>query len=142
MESTIKLYNDRVREHTSKKALERIDRKTEENIQHYASQDRTTIRERIEALNKEWDTERALEVTSGVNVLLGLTLGLTVNRRWLLLSAVSASFLVQHALQGWCPPLPVFRSLGIRTKNEIEQERDALMELLEHNIGVHPEEGQ
>ena len=119
MESTIKLYNDRVRENTSRKALERIDRQTEENIQHYASQDRATIRERIEALNKEWDTERALEVTSGVNVLLGLTLGLTVNRRWLLLSAVSASFLVQHALQGWCPPLPVFRSLGIRTKNEI-----------------------
>ena len=142
MESTIKLYNDRVRENTSRKALERIDRQTEENIQHYASQDRATIRERIEALNKEWDTERALEVTSGVNVLLGLTLGLTVNRRWLLLSAVSASFLVQHALQGWCPPLPVFRSLGIRTKNEIEQERDALMELLEHNVGVNPGEGQ
>jgi hypothetical protein len=132
MESTIKLSHDRVRENTSKKALEKIDRQTEENIQHYASQDRATIRERIEALNREWDTERALEVTSGVNVLLGLTLGLTVNRRWLMLSAVSASFLVQHALQGWCPPLPVFRSLGIRTKNEIEQERDALMEILEN----------
>ena len=140
MESTIKLTHDRVRENTSRKALERIDRQTEENIHRYASQDRAAIRERIEALNKEWDTERALEVTSGINVLLGLTLGLTVNRRWLLLSAVSASFLVQHTLQGWCPPLPVFRSLGIRTKNEIEQERDALMEILENNKGIDPEE--
>jgi len=131
MESTIKLTNDRVRDNTSKKALEKIDRQTEENIQRYASQDRAAIRQRIEALNKEWDTERVLEVTSGINVLLGLTLGLTVNRRWLLLSAVSAAFLVQHTLQGWCPPLPVIRSLGVRTKNEIEQERDALMELLE-----------
>ena len=131
MESAIKLTNDRVRENTSKKALEKIDRQTEENIQRYASQDRAAIRQRIEALNKEWDTERVLEVTSGINVLVGLTLGLTVNRRWLLLSAVSASFLVQHTLQGWCPPLPVIRSLGVRTKNEIEQERDALMELLE-----------
>lgn len=131
MESTIKLTNDRVRDNTSKKALEKIDRQTEENIQRYASQDRAAIRQRIEALNKEWDTERVLEVTSGINVLLGLALGLTVNRRWLILSAVSASFLVQHTLQGWCPPLPVIRSLGVRTKNEIEQERDALMELLE-----------
>lgn len=131
MESTIKLTHDRVRENTSKKALEKIDRQTEENIQRYASQDRAAIRQRIEALNKEWDTERVLEVTSGINVLLGLALGLTVNRRWLILSAVSASFLVQHTLQGWCPPLPVIRSLGVRTKNEIEQERDALMELLE-----------
>lgn len=131
MESTIKLTNDRVRENTSKKALEKIDRQTEENIQRYASRDRAAIRERIEALNKEWDTERVLEVTSGINVLLGLALGLTVNRRWLILSAVSASFLVQHTVQGWCPPLPVIRSLGVRTKNEIEQERDALLELLE-----------
>lgn len=131
MESTVKLTNDRVRENTSKKALERIDRQTEENIQRYVTQDRATIRRRIEALNREWDTERTLEITSGINVLLGLALGLTVNRRWLILSAVSASFLVQHTLQGWCPPLPVIRSLGVRTKNEIEQERDALMELLE-----------
>lgn len=132
MESTVKLTNDRVRENTSKKALEKIDRKTEENIHRYGSQDRAAIRERIEALNREWDTERVLEVTSGINVLLGLALGLTVNRRWLLLSAVSSSFLVQHTLQGWCPPLPVIRSLGVRTKNEIEQERDALMEMLEN----------
>ena len=131
MESTIKLTHDRVRENTSKKALEKIDRKTEENIHHYGSQDRAAIRQRIEALNKEWDTERVLEITSGINVLLGLALGLTVNRRWLILSAVSAAFLVQHTVQGWCPPLPVIRSLGVRTKNEIEQERDALMELLE-----------
>lgn len=131
MESAIKLTNDRVRENTSKKALERIDRQTEENIHRYGSQDRAAIRERIEALNKEWDTERVLEITSGINVLLGLALGLTVNRRWLILSAVSSAFLVQHTLQGWCPPLPVIRSLGVRTKNEIEQERDALMELLE-----------
>lgn len=99
MESTIKLTHDRVRENTSKKALERIDRQTEENIHRYASQGRAAIRERIESLNKEWDTERTLEITSGINVLLGLTLGLTVNRRWLLLSAVSASFLVKPQIE-------------------------------------------
>ena len=33
---------------------------------------------------------------------------------------------MQHALQGWCPPLPVLRRLGFRTQNEIERERYAL----------------
>ena len=37
-----------------------------------------------------------------------------------------AAFLLQHALQGWCPPLPVFRWYGVRTQSEIEQERYAL----------------
>lgn len=43
--------------------------------------------------------------------------------------AVVAGFLLQHALQGWCPPLPVFRRLGFRTQAEIERERYALKAL-------------
>lgn len=31
-----------------------------------------------------------------------------------------------HALQGWCPPLPVFRCYGFRTAAEIDYERYAL----------------
>jgi len=37
-----------------------------------------------------------------------------------------AAFLLQHAVQGWCPPLPVFRRLGVRTADEINDERVAL----------------
>ena len=40
-----------------------------------------------------------------------------------------AGFLLQHAVQGWCPPLPVFRRLGFRTQTEIEEERYALKAL-------------
>jgi hypothetical protein len=32
-------------------------------------------------------------------------------------------------VQGWCPPLPVFRRLGIRTASEIDYERYALKSL-------------
>jgi hypothetical protein len=35
-------------------------------------------------------------------------------------------FLLQHAIQGWCPPLPLLRRLGIRNQREIEAERIAL----------------
>jgi hypothetical protein len=38
-------------------------------------------------------------------------------------------FFMQHALSGWCPPLPVLRRLGFRTQYEIEQERYALKAL-------------
>ncbi|HET9942578.1 MAG TPA: hypothetical protein VFR05_04515, partial [Terriglobia bacterium] len=34
--------------------------------------------------------------------------------------------LLQHAVQGWCPPVPLFRRLGIRTQREIDEERYAL----------------
>jgi hypothetical protein len=37
-----------------------------------------------------------------------------------------AGFLLQHAVQGWCPPVPVFRRLGFRTQTEIDYERYAL----------------
>ena len=33
---------------------------------------------------------------------------------WLWFSVGVLAFLLQHALQGWCPPMPVFRWLGFR----------------------------
>jgi hypothetical protein len=33
---------------------------------------------------------------------------------------------LQHAVQGWCPPVPIFRRLGIRTQTKIDHERYAL----------------
>jgi hypothetical protein len=68
--------------------------------------------------------------------LLGLALGSTVSRRWYLLSAGVASFLLQHAIQGWCPPVPIFRGLGVRTAHEIEQERHALKALRGDYCGI------
>ena len=61
--------------------------------------------------------------------LVGLGLGTFVDRRFYLLPAAVAGFLLQHAVQGWCPPLPVFRRLGVRTAYEIEEERYALKAL-------------
>ncbi len=48
------------------------------------------------------------------------------HRKWLLLPFGVAAFLLQHALQGWCPPVDIFRRLGIRTTREINDERVAL----------------
>ena len=52
-----------------------------------------------------------------------------MDRKWFLFPAVVAGFLLQHAVQGWCPPLPVFRRYGVRTQTEIDYERYALKSL-------------
>jgi hypothetical protein len=85
-------------------------------------------------LEDEWDIDRALESNAAFFSLLGITLGATVDRRWLLLSAVVGAFLLQHAIQGWCPPLPIFRRLGYRTPNEIDEERFELRRIQEDMI--------
>lgn len=127
--------DDRVRRNTPRKLNEKIDAQTDEHIQRYAAADATSIKNRLARLKKEWDTERALELTSAVVILAGLTLAISLHKRWLILSALSAAFLAQHAIQGWCPPLPMIRSFGVRTNEEIDTESEALERILEKKKG-------
>lgn len=83
----------------------------------------------IARLQKEWDTERVLETNAACLLLASVGLGALLNRRWLWLAGGVAAFLLQHALQGWCPPLPVIRALGVRTAGEIGAERMAMKAL-------------
>jgi hypothetical protein len=108
-----------------------IDRRTNSNIRRYANSSEEVINRRIEELDQEWDIERALEANASALALTGLLLGLTVNRKWLALPTVVLSFLLQHSLQGWCPPLPLLRRLGVRTRGEIDREKYELKALLE-----------
>lgn len=116
----------RVPRHTAEAINEHIRRQTAENIARYATAGRAAIDRRLAALDHEWDIERTLEANAAIVSLIGLTLGATVDRRWFLLPAVVAGFLLQHALQGWCPPVPFFRRRGVRTATEIDYERYAL----------------
>ena len=85
---------DRVRRSTAPEANREIDRRTTRNIRRYASSSEEVIQRRIEELDREWDIERALEVNASTLALTGLLLGVTVNRRWLLLSGFVLSFLL------------------------------------------------
>ena len=84
---------------------------------------------RLTQLDEEWDIERCLETMAPSFSLLGLALGMVKDRKWLFLPAFVQTFLLQHALQGWCPPVPVLRRLGFRTADEINEERYALKAL-------------
>ena len=116
----------RVRRNTPIKENVRIDEKTKTNIEYFASIGSAAIDGRIEELEREWDIERTLELNAAVFAFSGTVLGALVHRRWLLLPAVVTAFLAQHAIQGWCPPVPLFRKLGIRTREEIDAEKYAL----------------
>jgi len=117
---------DRVRRSTDTELNRQIDLQTDANIKSYSSRGREAVLRRIEALDCEWDVERVLEVNASTLAPSGLVLGVTVNKKWLLVPGVVLSFLLQHGLQGWCPPLPVLRRLGIRTRGEINREKYAL----------------
>lgn len=117
---------ERVPLNTKNEINERIRCQTEENVALYAARGPAAIDRRLKELEKEWDIERLLEANASTAVLIGVTLGTTVDKRFFALPAIVAGFLLQHALQGWCPPLPVFRRLGYRTQSEIEEERYAL----------------
>ncbi|MBA3847394.1 MAG: DUF2892 domain-containing protein [Planctomycetes bacterium] len=92
--------------------------------------DLDAIHVRLRELDREWDIERAIEANASTLALTGSVLALTVHRRFALVPAIVSAFLLQHAIQGWCPPVPMLRRLGFRTNREIENERLALMKRL------------
>jgi len=118
----------RVERNTADWINQRIARETEARIRHYAAHPEQIDR-RLQELDAEWDMERTLETNAAGLALLGTVLGSLVNKRFLLLPALVTGFLLQHAVQGWCPPVPFFRKRGVRTATEIERERYALKAL-------------
>lgn len=122
---------DRIRRKTPLHLNLLIDRQTDSNIQSYTNSSHHTIRKRLRALDEEWDIERVLEINASTLALTGLVLGFAVNRKWFAVPAIALSLLLQQGVRGWCPPLPILRRMGIRTRSEINREKQALKALLD-----------
>lgn len=120
---------ERVARHTVEEINERIRRETDRRVAALARSGPQAMDARLTELDREWDIERWLETGAASLMLVGTLLGVGVDRKWFLLPAAVGAFLLQHALQGWCPPLPVLRRAGVRTADEINQERFALKAL-------------
>lgn len=132
---------ERVPMHTREADNEAIRRQTEARVAQLAAAGPAAIERRLRELDEEWDVERTLEANAATVALVGLGLGAFVNRRLFVLPAIVAGFLLQHALQGWCPPVPVFRRLGFRTAREIDEERSALKALRGDFRNIPPGDG-
>jgi len=113
----------RVELHTKKKINKMIEEKTINNLRKYKAADPETLSRRLDQLNREWDTERVLEANAASIILISTILGFTTSPYWFLLIGAVSFFLLQHAVQGWCPPLPIIRRLGVRTPEEISDEK-------------------
>ncbi len=130
---------ERVPVHTDANVNEKIRRRMEQDIAYFGSAGDEAIERRLRELDREWDIERLLELNAASIMLMGLSFAAFVNRKWIVLPAIVGGFLLQHAIQGWCPPIELFRRLGVRTAQEIEQERFALKAIRGDfkNIGEH-----
>jgi hypothetical protein len=118
---------DRVRSSSPESANTRIDEQIRERVRQHAALGPAAIDRRVEELDRSWDVERVLEANAATLAFTGTVLALTRSRRWLAVPAVVTGFLLQHAVQGWCPPIALFRRLGVRTREELDEEKYALM---------------
>ena len=120
---------NRVRSNTDACVNRAIDEQMRARVCQISHEGPHAIERRLRELDQEWDIERCLETMAPSMTLLGLSLSVLKGRHWLLLPLMVQGFFLQHALQGWCPPMPVMRRLGVRTEGEINEERNALKAL-------------
>ncbi len=133
--TTLPTTKERVPKHTARRINEQLQRKAEERVRFFEGRS-SLIPSRMKELEAEWDIERAIEANAATLAFIGVVLGYFVHPYWLALPALVTLFLFQHAVQGWCPPVPVLRRLGFRTVYEIERERHALKALRGDFAGV------
>ena len=134
------IQHDRVREHSPGKFNEQIDRATQRRVLRAGAESKAALSRRIQRLDAEWDMERVLETNASALALGGVLLGLFVNRKFFIIPCFVLPFLLQHAIQGWCPPVPMFRSRGVRTRKEIDAERFAVKALRGDFTGVETQD--
>lgn len=121
-----KSLQDRVVQHTDSDVNRAIMVQTEKSLLFYG-QYPDQIDGQLNRLQEEWDIERVLETNASILGLFGLFMAVIIRKTWfILLPIVVLGFLLQHAIQGWCPPVSLFRRLGVRTDEEIQQELYAL----------------
>ncbi len=127
--------NQRVAKNTSPKVNLKIQHDIEKSISFYKANP-NLISTRLHELNEEWDIERVLETNASSLIVASSALGFIVNRKFFAVPLIVGAFLLQHALQGWCPPLPILRRMGYRTTSEIQQERDALESICPESLPI------
>jgi hypothetical protein len=130
---------DRVRANTWVPVNDRLDREAQLRMREAAASASTDeLTRRTTQLEYEWDFDRTIETEASLMGLLGLTLGIVVDKRLLVLPAFVSAMLLLHATHGWYPLLPLFRRMGIRTQDEIDRERYGLKALRGDFTGLPP----
>ncbi|HEY1186860.1 MAG TPA: hypothetical protein VGE74_04340 [Gemmata sp.] len=87
------------------------------------------ITDRLAQLDREWSAGRATKAFIGVMIVVGFGLTALLNPWWLVLPALGGMFLLQYAFgrSSWLGA--TFREMGLRSGQDIDQERFALRAL-------------
>lgn len=142
MEIIESIIVERESRETSEENHANVSQKLVNSISRYYNSTPETITKRLQELEKEWDLEKVLQMNASTLALTGMVFGTLFNKRWFLLSGLVAGFLFLHEVQGR-PPLSFLKSLGFRTREEIDEEIFALKALrgdFENLPGAGPEE--
>lgn len=100
--------------------------RTLHDVACYVGATEEDLSDRIRELEAEWAVERVFAAKAATLSLLGLALGVTVDRRFLALPLAASALLLQHAFRGSSVLFPLLRTLDLRTAAEIQQEILAL----------------
>jgi len=122
------LETDRVRRHTARSVLRRIDDDTVDHLVQVQKNPASAER-RLAELDREWDVDRTAEAEAATMGLVGLALGVCVRPAFLAIPATVGAGVFLLGTLGTYPLLPLFRRLGIRTAREIQRERYAIKAL-------------
>jgi hypothetical protein len=117
---------DNVRRHTPARLNQKIDQAMMKRVIDYSRKSPKEISARIKDLDQEWDLERIVETGAGTVALTGVLMSGLKSRKWLVVSAATLGVLLQHSLTRRSLPIKGLRALGIRTRREIEAEKNAL----------------
>lgn len=117
---------DRIRARSPDHINRKVEQEIEECVRSENAADPAALSEHIRKLDHEWDVDRATMLLFALMSAATLYLGIKRNPRWLTLFGIQLPFLANHAANGWCPPVSIFRRLGFRSSREIDAERYAL----------------
>ncbi|WP_207496705.1 YgaP family membrane protein [Aridibaculum aurantiacum] len=105
-----------------------VEKSIQHNLNEYYQQ-QEAIERRLLELDNEWDLERVLFLLSSSVTIPSLLLSLKQSQKWLILPAILSGAMLSHAITNWCPPTPLLKRMGFRSRVEIEKERYALKAL-------------
>jgi hypothetical protein len=120
---------DRVQAHTAERVNQRLADEARRRVLEASKEPPKVLAERIRQIDETWDIERLLEMNASALAFTGIMMGLFVDKKWFALPCMVLPFLFLHAVQGWCPPIPALRRMGVRTRKELDAEKYALKAL-------------
>src|SRR3954467_2148407 len=90
------------------------EKEIQENLnRYYNDYNVEEITMRLAELDEEWDIERVLQLKGNTLTITGIILGLTLNKKWLILPLVTSLVLINAIVRNR-NPFPILRKFGFR----------------------------